>query len=156
MSLPPWHSDERDEQAAFLNWAVEALDEFERHDLKEWMERANGLYSRRLLQEMADAPMFDRIKRDLPHLTWEGFCAARHGPRPGKPAEKPGRKGSEKVAAAKADNANLTSLFKRCYGETTRPGRPSRMAILDARHNLTQDEYATVENYITKVRYRPL
>lgn len=152
MSLPPWHSDDQDEQQAFLRWAVDALDEFDPHDLSDWMERANSDHNVRRVLEYGDRPLFERLRADLPHLTWEAFCAARYGPRPKKPLGKRGPKGSAKVAAAKADNARLTILFLRCYGETTRPGHPSRMAILEARHGLNAKDYATVENYITKAR----
>jgi hypothetical protein len=152
MSLPPWHSDDRDEQQAFLRWAVDALDEFDPHDLSEWMERANSDYNVRQVLEYGDRPLFERLRVDLPQLTWDAFSAARYGPKPNKPPQKRGVKPNAKVAAAKADNARLTQLFQRYYGETTRPGNPSRMAILNARHDLSAGEYTTVENYITKAR----
>lgn len=152
MSLPPWHSDVTAEQEAFKRWAVNALDEFDPHDLADWMKRAHSDYNVRLTREFGDGPLFERLRADLPHLTWDLFSAARYGPQPVKPPQKRGVKPNAKVAAAKADNARLTQLFRSYYGETTRPGHPSRMAILDACHQLSPDEYATVENYITKAR----
>lgn len=152
MTLPPWHSDKREEQEALLRWAVDALDDFDPRDLGERLAAMNSPHNVRRTRELFDRPLFERLRADLPHLTWEAFCAARYGPKVSPPPGKRGRKGSGKVAAAKADNERLTILFERHYGRTKREAHPSRMAILETRHQLTTDEYLTVENYITKVR----
>jgi hypothetical protein len=106
------------------------------------------------LRDLLDKPTFEALRADLPFISWEEFKQQRYGgdAEPPKRASKPGTKADPAVAAAVIENAKLTRLFKRHFGKTRRPSRPSRADILQVRHGLSESQVITLEGYLFKAK----
>ncbi len=158
-TLPPkpeWTPAPGREQEAFMAWCLTMLDrEFEERDLeaaiREMQADDQGYW---LLREMADQVPFEQARKLMPHLTWEGFERYRYGTEDRKPRKaKRGAKGNAKVAAARMDNARLTIIWRKYFdGQDRRQCKPSRLDILQRRHELNEGERETIENYLFKLK----
>ena len=107
-----------------------------------------------MLRDLVEEPLFAEARTLMPLLTREAFRLYRHGPTTAATGDPNvgGRPGDPKIAAARIDNARLTLLFKRHFGQHRRPCRPSRLEILQARHSLTAAQSKTLEGYLSKAK----
>lgn len=152
---PNWDTENDPEQVeAFMQWALDALDEFAPPGLNDALQLMQSDYTARLMWKTlgVDDLEFEEARRLMPHLTRKAFDKYRHGPMPKKPRQKPGNRPYMPIDAAVADNANLTTLFKRHFGKVQRKTKPTRETILTKRHNLTDDEWARAATEIKKAR----
>lgn len=154
--LPQWRPEPGDEQAQFLDWCLAMLNEVA--DSEELEATVRELQAdtdpESMLRDLVEEPLFERARGLMPLLPREAFRLYRHGPpvvAKGGP-DRGGRPGDPKVAAARIDNARLTVLFKRHFGQHRRPCRPSRAEILKARHSLTDAQLQTLEGYLSKAK----
>lgn len=141
-TLPPWESDDPEEQEAFKQWALDQLDAlapFSAASLK------GSATSDDEIHYWFARHKFEKAKRLLPRLSWSAF--QRYISRAvANPHETRGQKPGP-VAAVLDDDKKLSWLFRRAYGEDKyrRHKKPTREDILRERHShLTEDDWDKV------------
>jgi hypothetical protein len=140
-TLPPWESDDPQEQDAFLQWAVAQLDDlapFTAASLK------GPATSDDEIHYWFARHKFEKAKRLLPRITWPAFQRLVERPVE-NPHETRGRKPGS-ISPALDDDEKLTWLFQQRYeGRYRRHKKPTREDILRARHTgLTEDDWDKV------------
>lgn len=152
--LPKWRPGPGAEQEHFVQWCLAKLEDVsDTEELEAAMrELQTDVEAEEAARDLVEQPIFEKARELMPLLTRDVFRLYRHGP-PAAPSIEPdkgGRPGDVKIAAARIDNARLTVLFKRHFGgKSRRPCRPSRLEILKARHDLTEEQVDTLENYLS-------
>jgi hypothetical protein len=153
LPLPSWDPTTDRERRAFVRWCCAMLEREAREQdmepaIRELQSNEEGW---RLLRDLVDRPVFDRLLLELPHLSWDDFKLNRYGidDDAKKNPRAPGIKPNLKVAAALIDNARLTVLFKHHFdGKYRRPSAPGRIAILQKRHDLADHECDMIQRKV--------